>query len=65
MKSDMAVRAKRTLHGNKAKVSVTLDVDLYEWALAHTGGGKRFSSLSHALEQGLAALRDAEPRKRS
>ena len=61
----MGARPKRSRHGNKVKASVSLDPDLYEWAMGHMGSGRRFASLSHALDSGLAALRDADARKRS
>jgi len=56
----MAARAKRANHGNKVKVSVSIDPDLYQWVEEHARVGGRFGSVSHAVEQGLAALRDAE-----
>lgn len=65
----MPARAKRANHGNKVKVSVSIDPDLCEWVESHARVGGRFGSFSHAVEQGLAALRDAEAkadaRKRS
>lgn len=42
----------------KAKISVSLDADLYDWAVSQTGAGKQFASISHALERGLRLLQE-------
>lgn len=47
----------------KVKIGISLDADLYDWLLAHTGAGREFSSISHALERS-AALYQEESRHR-
>jgi hypothetical protein len=42
----------------KEKISVTIDQELYAWAVEHTGVGKEFASISHAVERSLWTLRD-------
>lgn len=44
----------------KEKLSITMDADLYDWIAARAGPGKEFSSISHAIERGVASLRDQE-----
>lgn len=50
-------------HGKKIGVSVTLDPALYEWAKERSGPGGQFASISHAVERGLALLREHEQGK--
>lgn len=40
----------------KVRVSVSLDADLLKWTKSHVGLGKRFSSLTHAVESALVKL---------
>lgn len=47
-------------NGKKVKVGVSLDPDLYAWVVERTGPGKQYSSITHALERGIATLRDEE-----
>jgi Arc/MetJ-type ribon-helix-helix transcriptional regulator len=56
-------RPKAATHGRKIRASVTLDPDLYKWAMDRTGSGKDFASLSHAVNRGISALRDREKTK--
>lgn len=44
----------------KVKVGVSLDPALHAWAVARVGPGKEFSTLTHAIERGLALLRERE-----
>lgn len=44
----------------RRRVSVTVAEELLEWVEAQVGVGKRFASISHAVEMGLAGLRDSE-----
>jgi Arc/MetJ-type ribon-helix-helix transcriptional regulator len=50
-------------HGKKIGVSVTMDPALYEWVKARSSPGGQFASLSHAVERGLALLREHEEGK--
>lgn len=57
----------RPRHGStsrKEKLSITMDPELYAWVEARAGPGKEFSSLSHAIERGIASLRDSEAARR-
>lgn len=59
----MARTAQRPTR-RKVKVGVSLDPLLHAWAMARVGPGKEFSTLTHAIERGLALLqaRDVELR---
>lgn len=57
----MPPRAKK---GKKIKVGVSLDPLLHAWAIARVGPGKEFSTLTHALERGLALLAERDSRSR-
>lgn len=56
-------RAPSSPSGPKEKKSVSIDRDLLRWVDGRVGPGKEFSSLSHAVERGLALLRDREGKK--
>lgn len=56
-------RAPASPSGPKLKKSVSIDRDLLRWVGSRTGPGREFSSLSHAVERGLAMLRDREGKK--
>lgn len=47
-------------NGRKVKIGVSLDPDLYAWIVQRTGPGLEFSSITHALERGVVALRERE-----
>lgn len=47
----------------KPKLTISPDPELLEWVRARTGPGKRFASVTHAVECGWVLLRDAD-RKR-
>lgn len=42
----------------KEKIHVSVDAEVVRWAEANSGLGKRFSSLSHAVEFALYRLRE-------
>lgn len=44
----------------KVAFTTRLDPDLYYWFQERSGVGKRFASLTHAIETGLARLREEE-----
>lgn len=44
----------------RRRVSVTVAEELLEWVEGQMGVGKRFNSISHAVEMGLAGLRDCD-----
>lgn len=47
----------------KVKTGVSLDPGLYAWVLARVGPGRRFSSVTHALECGIVALQERDARE--
>lgn len=49
--------------GKKIKVGVSLHPSLHAWAMARVGPGKEFSTLTHALERGLATLAELEVKR--
>lgn len=49
----------------KVKVGVSIDPDLHAWAVARVGPGKEFSTLTHAIERGLALLAEREEQMRA
>lgn len=53
---------RRATNGPKVKVGVSLDRSLHAWAMARVGPGKKFSTLTHAIERGLALLIEEEQR---
>ena len=42
----------------KVRKTVSLDPELLRWVATQIGTGKRFSSLTHAVETGLVQLRE-------
>jgi hypothetical protein len=44
----------------KEKISISIDAELYDWVAKRTGPGKEFSSISHAMERGIASLQGSE-----
>lgn len=44
----------------KTKLSVTPETELVKWVEARKGGGRRFASVTHAVESGLRLLREHE-----
>lgn len=43
---------------NKVQITTRLDPDLLEWTRANVGPGKRFGSVTHAIESGLLKLKE-------
>lgn len=58
----MAPKVKAAAHWNKVRITVTVQPELVEWALAQKDAGV-YRSLSHAVDRGLALLREKEGRK--
>lgn len=52
----ISVPAKKS--NKKVRKTVSLDPDLLRWVSGQIGTGKRFSSLTHAVETGLVNLRN-------
>ena len=50
----------RASHEPKVKVGISLDPVLHAWAVARVGEGRMFATMTHAIERGLARLRDEE-----
>ena len=58
----MARKVKAAAHGDKVKITLTLDPDLIAWVVAQKDAGV-YRSVSHAVDRGLALLREKEGRK--
>ncbi len=52
-----APRRRRIPRKPKKRVAVSLEPETLAWITAHVGPAKRFWSISHAVEQGIEALR--------
>ena len=46
----------------KPKLTITVDQEAIDWIQARVGLGKRFASISHGFETGVAELMKAENR---
>ena len=53
---------KAAAHGKKARITVTVDPENIAWAAERVEAGE-FRSLSHAVDRGLAALRDQDAKR--
>lgn len=46
--------------GQKVKITVSLDPELYAWAVENSEPGGKFASVTHAIERALRVLREQE-----
>lgn len=58
----MPRKVKATPHGKKVRITVTVEPDLVAWVMAQKEAGV-YRSLSHAVDRGLALLRDRDNRR--
>jgi len=56
-------RRRPQAHGHKIRANVTVTPELYEWVHARVGAGREFASFSHAVERGLALLREGAAKR--